>query len=57
MLKHDAAVGAGSGDRFAIDPDIALFHRQESADQIKQRGFAAAGGAQKCDEFAPAHLE
>ena len=57
MLEHDAAVGAGAGDRLAVDQDGAGLDRQEAADQIKQRRLAAAGRPEQGDEFAVLHLE
>ena len=57
MLEHDAAVGAGAGDRLAVDADGAGLDRQEAADQIEQRRLAAAGGPEQRDEFAVADFE
>ena len=34
MLKHDAAVGAGTGDRPVLDHDAARLDRQEPADEV-----------------------
>ena len=57
MLEHDAAVGAGAGDRLAVDADGAGFHREKAADQVEQCRLAAAGRAEQRDEFAILHLE
>src|SRR5215467_870214 len=36
MLKHDATVGARTGDVLAIDTNCTGFHRQEATDQVEQ---------------------
>ena len=35
MLEDDAAVGAGTVDRPALDPDHAVLDRQETADKVE----------------------
>ncbi len=57
MLEYNAAIGTGRRDRLPFHDDAAGFGRQKSADQIKQRGFAAAGGAEQGHKFARAHVK
>ena len=51
MLEHDATIGPRPRDRLAINRDGSRFDRQESAHQVKQRRFSAAGGSEQRDEF------
>src|SRR5581483_10800228 len=57
VLEHHAAIRAGPGDRRTFDADCALLHRQEAADEIEQRRFAAARGSEQRDEFARRNRE
>src|SRR5258708_1013900 len=52
LLKHHAAIGAGTIDRFAIDGDAALGRLEEACDCIEQGGFAAAGRSDDRNEFS-----
>src|SRR5262249_26742495 len=57
MLKDDAAIRAGRGDRLALDEDRAGLRREETADEIEQRRLAAAGGSEQRYELTRADVE
>src|SRR5579862_78242 len=44
-------------DAAAADPDLALGHRDEAADQVQRRRLAAAGRPEEAEELAVADLE
>ena len=51
-MKHHAAIGARPVDAAAFKGDAAVLIGHESGNQVQQRGFAAAGGAQHHQQFA-----
>jgi hypothetical protein len=55
LLEHHATVGARTGDRAAVEQDLAARGRQEPGQAVQQRGLAAARCAQGDDEVAVAH--
>src|SRR5262249_6833021 len=57
MLKDDAAIRAGRGDRLALDEDLAGLRREKTADEIEQRRLAAAGGSEQRYELTRADVE
>ena len=57
MLEYNTAIRTGRRDRLSFHDDAAGFGRQKSADQVKQRGFAAAGGAKERQKFARPHVK
>src|SRR5579875_1620582 len=57
VLKDNATVGTGAGNRLAFDQDRAGLDRQKAADQIEQCALAAAARAEQRDELAVAHAE
>ena len=52
LLEDDAAVGAGTDDRAAVELDRAVGRREEAGNAIEQRRLAAARRADGDDEFA-----
>src|SRR5260370_26608372 len=52
LLKHRSAVGTGPGDRLALHLRHALPRIDKAADDIEQRRFSAAGGAEYGNEGA-----
>src|SRR5579883_2089198 len=57
VLKDNATVGTGAGNRLAFDQDRAGLDRQKAADQIEQCALAAAAWTEQRDELAVAHAE
>ena len=57
VLEDDGAVGAGAGDRLAVDRDLAGGRLDEAGDDVEERALAAAAGAHDREELALAHFE
>ena len=57
LLEHHADRVVRAVDGFAGDADHALVMAEQPADDVEQRGLAAAGGADHRKEFARADLE
>ncbi len=57
LLEHRPAVGPGPRHRLAVDCDGALRRLHEAADDIEQRGLAAARRPQDRDELPIRHVE
>ena len=52
LLEHDAALGAGTDYRLAVEQDFARRERHEAGDARKERRLAASGRAERDDEIA-----
>ena len=57
LLEHHADRLMRAGDRLAGDRDLAFVAVEQPADDIEQRGLAAAGRADHREEFARRHVE
>src|SRR5213080_1909001 len=51
LLEHHAAVRPGTGDRPSVNFDAAAALVQQPADDLQQRGLAAARRTQQADEL------
>src|SRR5262249_22284917 len=51
ILKHHAAVGAVTADRFAADADLARGGGEKAGDYVEQRRLTAAGGPDDAKEL------
>ena len=59
-LEHQpdgAFVGRNAGNIGAIEIDPPGSHRHQPGDGAHRRGLAAAGGPEKCEQFALADIE
>ena len=52
VLEDEGPLGAGAGDRPAVDQDLAARGRDQAGDDLEERGLPAAAGAQKRGELA-----
>src|SRR5207245_2839169 len=57
VLKHHAAVGAVTADRFAADADFARGGGEKAGDDIEQRRLTAARGADDAKELRGLDVE
>src|SRR6267142_1854612 len=57
VLEHNAAVGALAADGLTADPDFSAGRREESRDDVKERGLAAARWSQQAEELRLLHVE
>ena len=57
FLEHDADAVRHAGNRLALEDNRAFGRRRQPRQNIEQRGFAAAGGADHAEEFAAPDIE
>src|SRR4029079_444707 len=57
LLKHHGAVGAGAGDRLAVQADLAGVRLDQAKQHVEERALAAAGRADDRKEFAFADVD
>ena len=57
MLKHHRDTGDWLGDTLGANPYLAGVVRQQTVDATQQRGLAAAGRTNNCNDFALPDIE
>jgi hypothetical protein len=57
MLKYHRDTGDWLSDTLGANPDLAGVVRQQTVDATQQRGLAAAGWTDNCNDFALADIE
>src|SRR5215475_11127393 len=57
ILKHDASVHAMAVHLLAADADLARHRREETGDDVQQRGLAATRRPDDADEFRRADVK
>ncbi|GFJ93896.1 hypothetical protein Prum_075380 [Phytohabitans rumicis] len=53
LLEHHRHPGRGTGDRCAVEADLAAGRAEQAGDAAQQGGLAGAGRADDADQFAP----
>src|SRR5260370_31938324 len=51
VLEYDAAIRARTGNRLAVDADLATARTLEAGHDVQERGLAATAPPQEADEF------
>jgi hypothetical protein len=57
VIQGNSAIRPRGGNRFALDLDAPFGSRNQSRDDLQQRGLSAAGRTEQADELSVAHVE
>jgi len=57
FLEDDANIGMRTGDRYAVEPDLAAGQAVQARHRPQERGLAAAGRADDRDDFIGSDIE